>query len=244
MDKETGPLNSYEKETLKELTGETMRPGGFEITKEAVSFCGFPRGANILDVGCGSGATVRYLIENYGMNVLGIDCSQVMIEKGQKAYPGLPVLQGRAEDLPVSDGEIDGLLMECSLSLMEDIDLVLSECYRVLSDSGRLIISDLYFKNKPVSTEGIDSIHSYYTGASTKETLLAKLEAHNFEVELWQDKSAWLYQMVVDSIIKFGSLDNLWYCILPVAKDQNITREQIKQWKLGYFLSIAKKVNR
>lgn len=244
MDKETISLNIYEKEPLKELTGETIRPGGFEITKEAVSFCEFPRGANILDVGCGSGATVRYLIENSGMNILGIDASHVMIEKGKKAYPGLPVLQGRAEELPVSDGEMTGLLMECSLSLMEDIDLVFSECYRVLSDSGRLIISDLYFKNKPVPAEEINSIHSYYTDASTKETLLKKLEAHNFEVELWQDESNWLYQMVVDSIMKFGSLDDLWCCILPAANDQNVTRDQIKQWKLGYFLSIAKKVHR
>ncbi|WP_373665495.1 2-methoxy-6-polyprenyl-1,4-benzoquinol methylase, mitochondrial [Sporomusa silvacetica DSM 10669] len=232
-------LTIYDQGMLKEISGETLRPGGFELTREAMMFCRFSGGANILDVGCGSGATVRFLIENYGLNVLGIDSSQVMINKGKEAYPGLPLMQGRGEDLPVPDGQMDGVLMECSFSLMEDADLVLSEGYRVLKDTGRLIISDVYFKNKTVTMKNALPGHSCLMGADSKQSMIAKLIEHDFELEVWQDKSECINQLVVDCIMKFGSMDKLWNCIFPISEKQNVNKEQVMKWKPGYFLLIA-----
>ena len=57
------------------LTGQTLRPGGLHLTARAVDFCGFAPGDRILDAGCGYGVTGRYLSDEYGIRVVGIDIS-------------------------------------------------------------------------------------------------------------------------------------------------------------------------
>ena len=60
-------------EAVKCITGGLIRPGGFAITDRAISFCSFQRGAKILDIGCGSGATVNHLIQNQDFDAFGVD---------------------------------------------------------------------------------------------------------------------------------------------------------------------------
>ena len=48
-----------------------------------------PKGASILDVGCGAGVKSRYLIDK-GFNVTGIDFSEKMIEIARRESPGIP----------------------------------------------------------------------------------------------------------------------------------------------------------
>lgn len=235
-------LDIYEQGILKEISGETLRPGGFELTKEAMMLCRFPKNTIMLDIGCGSGATACFLIKNYGLNVLGIDSSQVMIDIGQKKYPGLRLVQGRGEALPFSDGQFDGILMECSLSLMEDADLALSESYRVLNNTGKMIISDVYFKNITSNMGKMLHGHSCLMGAGSQQSMLAKLIEHNFKLEVWQDRSECINQLVVDCIMRFGSMDRLWNCIFPASGKQNVKKEQVLKWRPGYFLLIASKI--
>jgi arsenite methyltransferase len=50
-------------------------PGGLHLTAWAVDFCGFAPGDRVLDVGCGYGVTGRYLSDEFGIRVVGIDIS-------------------------------------------------------------------------------------------------------------------------------------------------------------------------
>lgn len=232
-------LTIYEQGTLTEITGDTLRPGGLEITKESVLFCQFPQGANVLDVGCGMGTTVKFLIEECGLNAVGIDSSKRLIEQGKKEFPGLPLFEGNGENLHIGSEEMDGVFMECSLSVMKDEDYALSEAYRLLKNNGWLIISDVYFRNMPETLTLPDN--SCLIGARTKESLIAMIREHGLELELWQDKSEWIKKMVVESIMKFGTTEKLWNCLLPGIKNQCSMKEKIKELKPGYFLLIARK---
>jgi len=51
-----------------------LRPGGLELTARAVDFAGLGAGAAVLDLGCGSGDSVRYL-RTLGIDAIGIDCA-------------------------------------------------------------------------------------------------------------------------------------------------------------------------
>lgn len=230
----------YEQEKLTEITGLTLRPGGLKLTEEAVNLCNFLSGANIVDVGCGTGVTVSFLIKKYGFNVLGIDLSQEMIKEGKRESPGLPLFQGNGLNLPFSSGTMDGLFMECSFSLIKDIDQVLSESNRVLKSNGKLIVSDIYFKNINTKNKSFLKCSSFLSTAC-KEFILDKLAEHDFALKLWLDKSEYIIQLVFDSIMKFGSVDTLWNCLLPETEKENIILQQIKDWKPGYFLLIASK---
>ena len=57
-------VNVYESCCMQEATGETLRPGGFKLTEQAVDFCALNEQSRVLDLGCGMGATASYLFQN------------------------------------------------------------------------------------------------------------------------------------------------------------------------------------
>ena len=68
---------------------DLLRPGGTELTARAVGFCCLTPGAQMLDLGCGSGVSLRFLREKE-FKTVGIDI----------AFPiraiALPVAQAEA----------------------------------------------------------------------------------------------------------------------------------------------------
>jgi arsenite methyltransferase len=72
---------TYENPKIHEVTGETIRPGGFALTKRAIEYCGFGKGARLLDVGCGLGATVEYLVDQHDFDVNGHRCFFYALKK-------------------------------------------------------------------------------------------------------------------------------------------------------------------
>merc|ERR1719356_985021 len=53
--------------------------GGITTTKEFVTKLNLQKGQKVLDVGCGIGGSAFYMAQNYGVNVLGIDLSDNML---------------------------------------------------------------------------------------------------------------------------------------------------------------------
>mgnify|MGYP001004177448 CR=1 FL=1 len=44
--------NAYESDDMKNITGETLRPGGFTLTDKAVKFCKLSSKDSIMDLFC------------------------------------------------------------------------------------------------------------------------------------------------------------------------------------------------
>ena len=66
----------YEQSPLLEVAGETIRPGGLELTDRALAYCALPVGSRLLDVGCGPAASSAHLVNHYGFDAIGLDpCS-------------------------------------------------------------------------------------------------------------------------------------------------------------------------
>jgi len=219
--------NIYELGLLEEVTGRTLRPGGFVLTEQALELCRFTEGATILDIGCGSGATVQLLREKYNLNALGIDISEKMIKTGKCISPDLPLMQADASNLPFSANEFDGVFLECSFSLFSDRRKVLTEIHRVLKTEGKIVISDFYYQNRP---------------GKTKEDMLGLLDETGFAVEYWQKKSDYLAQLLADCILSGKPAELLWNCLLAKEDNKCFGKEEIKKWKPDYFLLIGKKV--
>ena len=125
-----------------------FKPGEFRITDDAMEIWKLPKGATILDIGCGQGDTVEYLEKAYEFKASGIDISKDMISDGLAKNPNLDIKHGDGEFLDgYSSYSFDGVMMECVLSLVNMPDEVLHEAYCVLKKGGKLLISDLYIKN-------------------------------------------------------------------------------------------------
>jgi ubiquinone/menaquinone biosynthesis C-methylase UbiE len=145
--------NIYENEFWSEQ--KTMRPGGMQLTKEL--FSGIETQGRILDIGCGEGGTVNELISG-GMQAVGIDVSDYLIERALEQYPHGAFLKGDGKSLPFGEASYSIALCECSLTAIENKKIMLKEIYRILEDHGRVIISDVYVKKDSKREETLWSL--------------------------------------------------------------------------------------
>lgn len=235
----------YEGSAVRQVTGDSIRPGGFTLTDRAINLCELPPGSRILDVGCGTGATVEYLITKYKLNAVGIDPSDILLEKGRKRRPDIPIFQAAGECLPFSQDEMDCIFAECSLSLMIGVDLALAEIYRVLKNNGLLVITDIYAREQ----EAVHQLRrlpvdSCVTGAMSREELFKRVEDAGFNITLWEDHSDLLKALTARLIMTHGSLENFWQSTSPLEIDALKIKQIIAKARPGYFLLIAAKQER
>ena len=170
-----------------------LRPGGLELTERIVGLARLPRGARVLDVGCGRGATVAHLTDRLKLRPVGIDASPAQIARARAARPDLDFAAGRAEDLPFAAGAFDAVLAECLLSTLPDARAALREMVRVLSDGGCVVVTDLYDR-------GDHHVQSRATLPSLgrREAVEALLAGAGLEAETWEDHTAVLARLFWD----------------------------------------------
>jgi len=229
----------YDHPEMHAATGETIRPGGLALTDRAMRLCNFSRGARILDVGCGMGATVAHLQQEFHIRAVGLDPSPSLPTQGTRLRPGLPLLRGRAEALPVGNRKMDGMICECVLSLVEDPPRALSEYYRVLSPGGRLMLSDIYSKAFEVQTMiSKRAKTSCLDGAVSRKSIIEMVSSAGFRILLWEDHTRLLAELAARLIFEHGSLADFWQRIglpSPETSDETVCS------KPGYYLMIAQK---
>lgn len=229
-----------------------IRPGKFDITDRAMGLWGLKKGAEVLDIGCGDGTAAEYIQDKYGYRMTGIDLNLAKISEGKERNCGLDLRMGDGEFLDEFPSfSFDGVMMECTLSLINLPDEALHEAYCVLKKGGKLFISDLYLKNpdpKQVQAIKIEAdrqakiphkegdcdedkmrfVDFRFEGAFIKEPLIRYMEEVGFTVKAFEDRSADLDTYVAETILQEGSLDNCITC----AKGKK---------GIGYFLLVAEK---
>ena len=234
------------------------RPGGFDITDRALEIANFKTGSRILDMGCGEGDTVNHLNE-MGLKAEGIDINLAKIDAAKKKYPDINVKFGDGGFLDdYMSYTFDGVMMECSLSVLPQPDEALHEAYCVLKKGGRLIITDLYEKDpdpaqmKAVAIEADRQSRiphqegdceagtvTHFTdfcfeGAFYKEPLIRMIEDElGMRVMAFEDRSVDLDSYVAETLMNDGKLEDLCTCVK--------TEVGGKKRKIGYFILVAQK---
>src|SRR5262245_40858925 len=66
-----------------------------------------PRGARVLDVGCGNGIPITQALLNAGHLVVGLDSSSEMLSRFQRNLQGIPAVRGLVESCPFASGAFD-----------------------------------------------------------------------------------------------------------------------------------------
>ena len=231
----------YEQSPLLEVAGDTIRPGGLELTDRALGLCALPSGARVLEVGCGPAASSAHLVDHYGFNTIGLDPSEVLLRSGRSRHPQLPLVRSYGEWLPIADNQLDAVLTECSLSVMRQAQRALSEFRRVLRAGGFLILSDIYARN-PAGIEALRDlpIDSCLCGAVSQAQIIDRVERAGFRVALWEDHTQAIKVFTAKLIWSNGSLQQFW-CRATSHADAATIQTAIAHSKPGYYLLIAQK---
>lgn len=235
--------NLYECTVMQDALGRTLRPGGFEITEKAMDFCKFQAGDTILDLGCGKGATIKYLRDRYKIRAKGLDISQSLAEEAKKVNKDAEIVISSGESIPFENGSFNGVFAECTLSLMNDLEKTIEEVFRVMTPGGRFVISDIY-ANKP---EYLNELKSYSVNTCLKaphdlNELKELLIDKGFDILFEEKEDEYFKQLIIKIIFEYGSMENFWNASDACSSlDAEKFQSALKKCKLGYFLMIAHK---
>jgi ubiquinone/menaquinone biosynthesis C-methylase UbiE len=235
-------FNAYESDVVKEVLGETLRPGGFSLTEAAANFCQLSENHAVLDLGCGMGATIRYLYESRNIKAVGIDPSEKLLNLAKREHTYADFVVGTGENIPFEAEKFDAVFAECTLSLMDHLDRTLEEVHRVLNQSGWFVITDVYARN-PDSLANLEkfSVNSCMRGLHDLDLLKQKLEDLGFKILYLEDCSQLLKELFVKIVFSYDSMDVFWNISSADCTDGCKFQEMLKACKPGYFLMIAKK---
>jgi ubiquinone/menaquinone biosynthesis C-methylase UbiE len=106
----------------------------------------FRGAAQVVEVGCGSGAVARSLAATPGVGeVVGIDPSPVLLARARELARGianLTFVEGDARALPLESESVDVLVFHTLLCHVPEPDRALAEAFRVIRQGGSLAIFD------------------------------------------------------------------------------------------------------
>jgi len=235
-------LALYDSPDLREVTGPTLRPGGFALTDRAVALCRLKAGAIALDVGCGLGATVNRLASEHQIRAFGMDTAASLFREERVAKGQGTLAAALANRLPFGKEEVDAVFCECVLSLLQDPASALEEFHRVLTSDGWLVITDIYARGRQV-TPMLNQLPviSCLKGARPKEDMVALTEAAGFQTVLWEDHTLLLKQLAAKIVFAYGSMQGFWSHFVPECSVSGLTCG-LEQARPGYCLMMARKM--
>jgi demethylmenaquinone methyltransferase/2-methoxy-6-polyprenyl-1,4-benzoquinol methylase len=155
---------------------------GSSYRRKILGFAGLKTGMRVLDVGMGTGLVAKQAARLVGdpSKVTGVDPSPGMI-RSAKLPSGVTVVEGRAELIPLPDGEFDFLSMGYALRHVSDMSVAFSEFHRMLKPGGKVCILEITPPQGKIATALLKGYCKHIVPA------LAKLVAKDKDTaQLWR----------------------------------------------------------
>lgn len=147
-------------------------------------------GETCVDLGSGRGTDVIRLAEEVGETgfAYGIDVSEGMLKKAEKNAQKLGInnvqfIKSELEDIKLNSNTANLVISNCTINHASDKFKVWSEIERILKNSGRFVVSDIYsigevpeeYRNDP------QAVAECWAGATTKQEYLDTLSRVGFK---------------------------------------------------------------
>ncbi|WP_353947999.1 class I SAM-dependent methyltransferase [Sporolactobacillus sp. Y61] len=136
---------------LAQLGVDHAHPGGRSLSEAIIRTLPIQAVDDVLDIGCGTGATAQYLADQTKASVTGIDLHPQMVKAAKKrseqSLNPFRVVHGSAESLPFRDRAFDWLFSE-SVTAFTHLPRSLPEYFRVLRSGGQLFAVEMTVEQK------------------------------------------------------------------------------------------------
>jgi arsenite methyltransferase len=147
------------------IVARGLNKGNSGPVTAAVEATGLGDGQVAADIGFGGGFGLRLLLDRVGPSghVHGVELSDTMLTAAGRRHRNdieqhrLTLAKGTLEHLPLTDGQVDGLITVNTVYFVDDLDVVFGEIARVLSPGGRAVIGVAdpdWMTTQPVVTTG------------------------------------------------------------------------------------------
>lgn len=117
----------------------TTRKADPYITERLYALLQPIEGQTFLDIGCGTGNYTVALAEK-GLNMIGIDPSEVMLNEAKQKSGKVEWLTGSAENIPLKDNSADGIVATLTVHHWRNYPKAFAELTRVMKHNARLVI--------------------------------------------------------------------------------------------------------
>ena len=154
---------------------------GSSYRRAALQRAGLASGAQVLDVGIGTGLLAREALALVGGQgrLVGVDPSPGMMN--EVSLPGVELICGRAEALPREAASSDFVSMGYALRHIDDVGAAFAEFFRVLRPGGRLLVLEI---SKPAGRVGTALLKTYMRAVVPT---IARVVAHRRDTaQLWR----------------------------------------------------------
>ncbi|MCA8928743.1 MAG: methyltransferase domain-containing protein [Alphaproteobacteria bacterium] len=134
---------------LFEEEGESLQDANARTNKRLAALAGLSSEQTVLEVGCGYGATARFLAETVGCNVVATNISDRELAEAKRLTEAAGLgdkvrfAYGDFHALDFPDDHFDVYWCQESFLHAADKEQVLREAYRVLKPAGRFVLTEL-----------------------------------------------------------------------------------------------------
>ena len=117
---------------------------GARYRRDALRRSGLAPGQRMLDVAIGTGLVAREALTILGRpgDLIGLDLSAGMLREARGSLP-IPLIQARAEAIPLAGGSVDLLSMGYALRHVPDLGQAFGEFHRVLRPGGQVLLLEI-----------------------------------------------------------------------------------------------------
>jgi len=170
--------------------GEKMNEGNLHINLNTIDALNLKTASNILEIGMGNGFFVNKILSAHNsIKYVGCDYSKIMVDEACKNNEKF-IKTGKAkfylanvDKLPFDNDIFDKVFSVNTIYFWDNLQLALSEIWRVLKPKGQLIIS-----LRPKSIMEHYPFVKYGFNMFTKDDLMNLLSKNNFNVKTTLEK--------------------------------------------------------
>jgi len=122
--------------------------GGVEATRDLLRQLSVESGDRVLDIGCGIGGTARFIAQETGASVTGVDVTAEFVDAARRltelsGITGVSFIEASALDLPFAEDSFDlALLLHVGMNI-EDKPALFAEVRRLLHPHGVFAVYDV-----------------------------------------------------------------------------------------------------